>query len=287
MRDLSGKIAVVTGGGSGIGAGLVRALAQEGARIAIADITPDTAHAVAEEVKAVGGEAFVVACDVSDRASINRMKEVVNDALGPVSLLFANAGVTAFERFTEMSERSIDWIIQVNLMGVTNCLAAFLPDMVAAGEGHVVATASAAGLNPAWVPCHAPYSAAKMGIIGLMLNLRYELELSGVGATVLVPYGVDTAMREKNESYRPERFGGPRSGPIAIPEAFYQDIALDFRTPDEVAPMVLNAVRKNLPMVVTDAAQRETFRTTYVDLVMRAFDEAEAHDRETGRIARP
>ncbi|MCK9563797.1 MAG: SDR family oxidoreductase [Bacteroidales bacterium] len=282
MQDFKGKTALVTGGGSGIGRGLAEALGAEGARVVIGDIILDNARAVAKRINDNGGEAVALHCDVCDREAIARMKEEANKAFGTVSLLFANAGATSFERLVDMTPASVDWICQVNLMGVLNSISAFLPDMIAAGEGHVVATASAAGLNPAWIPYHAPYSGAKMGIIGTVLNLRHEMAEEGVGATVLVPYGVETGMRENNESYRPAQFGGPRKEEVVIPEGSFRNIKLSFRQPEEVAQMVLRAVRRNSPIVLTDAAQRQVFQETYVDLVMKAFDEAEAFDREQG-----
>ncbi|HHX82648.1 MAG TPA: SDR family oxidoreductase [Pseudomonadaceae bacterium] len=280
MQDFSGKTALVTGGGSGIGRALALALAAEGARVVIGDIILDNAQAVATEIAEKGGEALAVHCDVCDREAIKRMKTEANEAFGRVSLLFANAGATSFERLVDMTADNLDWICQVNLMGVTNCIAAFLPDMLAAGEGHIVATASAAGLNPGWIPYHVSYSGAKMGIIGTVLNLRHEIAEQGVGATVLIPFGVETGMKDHNESYRPARFGGPRQEAVVVPEGSFKEIKLHFRQPEEVAPMVLRAVHRNQPMVVTDASQRHVFQETYVDLVMSAFDEAEAYDRE-------
>jgi NAD(P)-dependent dehydrogenase (short-subunit alcohol dehydrogenase family) len=279
MRDFGGKTALVTGGGSGIGRSLALALAGEGARVVIGDIRLETARAVAKEIEAGGGTALAVHCDVSDRAAVRQMKTSANDAFGSVSLLFPNAGATSFERLTDMSEDDVDWILQSNLMGVTHCLTTFLPDMIAAREGHVVATASAAGLLPSWIPFHVPYSGAKMGIIGMMLNLRHELAEFGVGATVLCPFGVETGMRENNARYRPTRFGGPRTEPVKLP-TFFETAKLNFRSPDEVAQLVLRAVRDDRPMVVTDASQRSTFLASYVDLVMAAFDDVEAFDRE-------
>jgi NAD(P)-dependent dehydrogenase (short-subunit alcohol dehydrogenase family) len=280
MRDFDGKTALVTGGGSGIGRSLALALAREGARVAVGDIRIETARAVADEIESGGGTAVAIHCDVSDRAAVRQMKKSANDALGPVSLLFPNAGATSFERLTDMSENDVDWILQSNFMGVAHCLTAFLPDMIAAREGHVVATASAAGLLPSWIPFHVPYSGAKMGIIGMMLNLRHELAEFGVGATVLCPFGVETGMRENNARYRPTRFGGPRSEPVKLPGTFFETTKLNFRSPDEVAQLVLRAVRDDRPMVVTDASQRAAFLTSYVDLVMGAFDDVEAFDRE-------
>lgn len=280
MTEISGRIAVVTGGGSGIGRGIALQAARAGAAVAIADILEDTAHKVADEIRAEGGRAIGVQCDVIDRASIARMKARVIAELGPVSLLFANAGATSFERITDMSDADVDWIIHANLMGVTNCILAFYPDMVAAKGGHVLATASTAGLLPTWVPYHAPYSGAKLGIIGMMLNLITEARENNVGVTVLCPGGVVSGMKENNSRYRPERFGGPTEGGVKIPEGFFQHAALNFRPAEEVGAMVIDAVRQNQPMVVTDGTMRKIFRETYVDLVEKAFDFVDAFDRD-------
>ncbi len=228
-----------------------------------------------------------VACDVSDRASVQRMKAEATAAFGrPVSLLFANAGATSFERLTDMSENDVDWIIQVNLMGVTNCLMSFYPDMVAARDGHVFATASVAGLLPGWVPYHAPYSAAKLGVIGMMLNLRIEAAEFGVGCTVLCPGGVQSGMKANNARYRPERFGGPGEGEVKIPEGFFAHANLRFRPAEDVAQMVLRAIRKNRPIVVTDGTMRDVFMDNYVKVVMEAFDDVDAFDGTGSNKAR-
>jgi short-subunit dehydrogenase len=121
-----------------------------------------------------------------------------------------------------------------------------------------------------------------MGVIGLMLNLRNEAAESGVGVTVLCPGGVTTSM-VNSPSYRPARFGGPSNAKVKRPEGFFQQAALEFRPPEQVAQIVLRAVRENRPMVLTDASMRKTFVETYVNVVMEAFDQVEAFDRETAR----
>lgn len=103
MTEPGGKAALVTGGGSGIGRALAKALAAEGASVVVADILPENAQQVASEITRAGGSALAVACDVSDRASVRDMKGQANAAFGPISLLFANAGVTSVERLTDLS----------------------------------------------------------------------------------------------------------------------------------------------------------------------------------------
>jgi short-subunit dehydrogenase len=160
-------------------------------------------------------------------------------------------------------------------MGVTNCLLTFLPDMIAAGDGHVVATASTAGLFPEWIPYHAPYSAAKAGIIGLMLNTRVELSEVGVGCSVYCPGGVLGSLRENNMRYRPARFGGPTDEPLKGNEEWLEQAKLHFLTPEEAAPFVLNGVRKNLAVILDHSDQRQVFLDHYVNSVLFGYDEAE------------
>ena len=150
MTEITGRAAVVTGGGSGIGMGLAKQLAKQGASVAVADILLDNARKVAEEINAAGGKAFAIHCDVCERDSIRQMKAEANEALGPIKLVFANAGATSFAPLMDVSDEDVDWIIQVNLMGVMHTTRAFLPDMIAGGEGHIVATSSMAGLLPGW-----------------------------------------------------------------------------------------------------------------------------------------
>jgi NAD(P)-dependent dehydrogenase (short-subunit alcohol dehydrogenase family) len=280
MTDIKGRNALITGGGSGIGEALAKALAAEGASVAVADIILTNAQRVAGEITAAGGTAFAVACDVCERDSIRRMKEEVNAALGSVSLLVANAGATSFERLVKMSDADIDWIIQVNLMGTTYCLQAFLPDMIEANEGHVVAVASMAGMLPAWIPYHAPYSAAKMGVIGMMLNLGIELREHNIVATTYCPGGVATGMKDNNERYRPARFGGPGPGPVRVPEGFMHENITAFLPPQQIAPMVLRAIRNNRRIVFDHAEQRKIWIETYQSLVLEAFDDVQEYEQQ-------
>jgi NAD(P)-dependent dehydrogenase (short-subunit alcohol dehydrogenase family) len=282
MTDIAGRTALVTGGGSGIGRGLALALAAEGASVVVADILLDKAQAVAEQIKAAGGAAIALACDVCERASIKQMQADASAAYGPVTLLFANAGATSFDPLTEMSDDDVDWIIQVNLMGVMNTTRAFLPEMIAQREGHIMATASMAGLAPGWIPTHAPYSAAKAGIIGLMMNIALELKPHNIFTTSYCPGGVASGMKANNARYRPAKFGGPGQGEVQVSDASANAKQMAFYAPDAVAPMVLRAVRNNRPFVFDHADQRRVFRETYSGVVEACYDDIDAYEREFG-----
>jgi NAD(P)-dependent dehydrogenase (short-subunit alcohol dehydrogenase family) len=277
MTEIRNRTAVVTGAGSGIGRALAHALAAEGASVVVSDIRRDSAEAVAEEIRRSGGAAVAIACDVSLRESVRELAARAGAAFGPVALLFANAGVSSIERLTELSDADFDWLTQVNFSGVSHCLRAFLPPMVERRAGHVVATASVVGLLPSFLPRHVPYTAAKAGVIAMMLNLREELSELGIGCTVLCPSGVATRIGE-TPRYRPARFGGPFEPPPRHANAGALPRKLTFRKPEKVARMLLEAVRENRPLVVTDASQRDDFLRGYVDVVLSAFDDCAAFD---------
>ena len=285
MTDIKGKTAVVTGGGSGIGMGLAKGLARAGASVVVADIILDNARKVADEIAVAGGQAVAIHCDVCERNSIASLKAEANKAFGPVQLVFANAGATSFDPLMDMSDDDVDWIIQVNLHGVMNTVRAFLPDMMAAREGHIVSTASMAGLLPGWIPVHVPYSAAKMGIIGFTMNLALELKPFNVNTTIYCPGGVATGMKENNARYRPARFGGPIEAGVHISEESFKGKSITFLTPDEIAPIVLRAVRNNRPFVFDHPEQRANFRETYSSIIEACYDDADEYSPEDAAAA--
>jgi NAD(P)-dependent dehydrogenase (short-subunit alcohol dehydrogenase family) len=274
VTEIAGKTAFVTGGGSGIGRGLALALAREGAAVVVVDILGDRADGVAAEIRAAGGRALALECDVSSRAAVRQAHAAANRTFGKVLLLFANAGATSFDPIDSVSDQIMDWIIEVNLMGVSHCAQVFLPDMIAARDGHLMATSSMAGLIPDLVGEHAHYAAAKLGVLGLVFGLRREIQQLGIGTTVLCPGGVKTQMASSG-SYRPARFGGPFQRTRTAPA--YHKVQL-FRPPEEVAEMVLAGVRNNRAVVVTDDAYRQVFVEQYVNPVLQAFDDVAAFE---------
>jgi NAD(P)-dependent dehydrogenase (short-subunit alcohol dehydrogenase family) len=274
MTEIAGKVAFVTGGGSGIGRALVLALGQEAAAVVVADIDGERAEAVAADIRAAGGRSLALQCDVSDRASVRRAHAEANRAFGKVLLLFANAGATSFDPIESVPDEVMDWIVEVNLMGVSHCAQVFLPDMIAAGEGHVMATSSMAGLIPDLVGEHAHYAAAKLGVIGLLFSLQREVKGQGVEVTVLCPGGVRTGLALWGW-FRGVGLGGGLLGWGC--GGWLHKVQL-FRPPEEVAEMVLLAVRNNRPVVVTDESYRQVFVDHYVEPVLAAFDDVAAFD---------
>lgn len=282
MTEVAGKAAVVTGGGSGIGMGLAKELARQGASVAIADILLENARRVADEITAEGGTAIAIHCDVCEPSSIEQMKIEATDALGTVELVFANAGATSFVPVTELTGSEVEWMTAVNQHGAIWTALAFLPDMIEAGGGHIVATASMAGLVPTLIPVHSAYSAAKMGVIGFFRNMQLEVAEHGVVCTIYCPGGVLNGMRDHNAKYRPERFGGPSDERMHVPHSSFKDNRLRFYMPEEVAPMVLQAVRDDRPFVFDHSEQRQQFRALYADVVEACFDDVERWEQEHG-----
>jgi len=213
MRELGGKVAVVTGGASGIGRGMVLAFADAGMHVAIADVEPAAAEKVADEVRARGVKALVVATDVASRDSVEALASRVYAELGAAHVLCNNAGVAVFGPLAEMSDSDWRWVLGVNLDGVVNGLQAFLPRMKAqSGEKHVVNTASVAGVIA--FPGLGVYNATKYAVVGISETLRLEGAAWGLGASVLCPGAVRTRIME-SERNRPAALGD--SKPIDIP----------------------------------------------------------------------
>jgi len=211
MRELRGKVAVVTGGGSGIGRGMALAFADAGMHVVVADIEPTAADKVAAELAPKGVKAIAVQADVTRREAVEALAERTYRDFGAAHVLCNNAGVAVFGTLDETRDTDWRWVLSVNLEGVVNGLQAFLPRMKAqAGPKHVVNTASVAGI--AALPGLGVYTATKYAVVGISETLRLEGPRYELGCSVLCPGAVSTNIMT-SERNRPGDLG--QSKPFA------------------------------------------------------------------------
>jgi NAD(P)-dependent dehydrogenase (short-subunit alcohol dehydrogenase family) len=250
MDEFAGRVAAITGGGSGIGRGMALAFAGEGMKLAIMDVDLDAARRVAAEIEALGGEALALPCDVSDRANVRAAADRIFAHFGAVHVLCNNAGVTLFRKVVDMTDHDWDWMLGVDLLGIVYGYQAFLPRMVAQKSGgHVVNTSSAAGVVPDVVTDHTAYAASKAAAVALALNLRLELAEENIGVSALCPGLVRTALLEAGRT-RPARFGGPTGESQHVPGA--DDPMRDAMSAEDVGRMVVEGIRRNQKYIFTD-----------------------------------
>jgi len=191
----AGRVAVVTGGASGIGLGVARRFAADGHRVAIFDRDGAAAAAAAEELAAGGASALAVEVDVAGWASVAAGFDRVRAELGPVEILVTSAGIEAFDSVAKITPEVWDRIIAVNLTGTFTCAQAAIADMVPAGWGRIVTIASSSAQSGA--PRMAHYAASKGGVIGLTKALAVELARSGITVNTIPPSLVHTPMVDK------------------------------------------------------------------------------------------
>src|SRR5438270_2012825 len=255
MKDLAGKVAVITGAGSGFGREFARIAVRERMKLALADVQQDALEAVAAECRAQGAEALAVAIDVSKAADVQQLADRTMAKFGAVHLLFNNAGVAGAGGYVwETSDEDWRWLLGVNLMGVVNGIRSFVPLMLKQDcECHVVNTASAAGLVSA--PLMSVYNASKHAVVTLSETLFHDLRLANakVGVSVLCPAFVPTNIRSSERNRPPELTDDApltRSQIIAR-ERSEKAVASGRLTAAEVARMTFDAIHENRFYVIT------------------------------------
>lgn len=191
---LSGKTAVVTGGGQGIGEAVVRALTDAGASVVISGRTLSKLERLAEELRQEGRNVWAAACDVSDPAAIARLAAVAKDKLGPVDILVNNAGIAESAPIARTSLEDWEKMLRINATGAFLCLQTFLPDMVERKWGRIVNVASMAGLMG--MPYIIAYAASKHALVGLTRAAAAEVGKHGVTVNAVCPGYVNTPMTD-------------------------------------------------------------------------------------------
>jgi NAD(P)-dependent dehydrogenase (short-subunit alcohol dehydrogenase family) len=240
--ELSGKVAVITGGASGIGLATGRALAARGTHLVLVDVEEEALVRAAQSIAAplhVRVETRV--CDVSDYAAMTALADDVVATFGRVHIVFNNAGVAVGGPIAEMKHEDWRWIIDVDLWGPIHGVEAFLPHVRRSGEGgHILFTASFAGLVPN--VGLGPYCVAKYGVVALAEVLQKELRGEGIGVSVLCPMRVGTSIGN-SERNRASRYGGATGSPqVEDQSEANEDLAGRVLAVDDVAAQVVAAI---------------------------------------------
>ena len=273
MRDIAGKVAVVTGGGSGIGRGMALAFAEAGMHVVLADVDLGAADTVRAEVEAHGSRALVVETDVRRREALVALADRTYAEFGEVHVLCNNAGVVTFGPMDALVDADWQWVLGVNLLGVIHGLQAFLPRMKAqSGWKHVVNTASIAGVVP--YEEIGPYVASKYAVVGLSESLRLEGAASELGCTVVCPGNVRTRIVQSARNRHPD-LGGPH----AVVNREVQEQTDAGIEPEHVGRLVRHAVRDNRPYVFTHPENR-AFVAARFAAMLDAFDSLDGVDQE-------
>lgn len=263
MKDFAGRTAFITGGANGIGLGLARALLAEGVKVAIADIRQDSIDAALDALD--NHEATGLCMDVSSREEFAEAADEAERRLGPVSLVFNNAGINLFQTIDESSYDDWDWVLGVNLYGVINGVQTFVPRMKGRGaDGHVVNTASMSCFLAGPVP--GIYNTAKFAVRGLSESLRYSLAPHRIGVSVLCPGLVKSHIHASDE-VRPDALGA-RGKPVDA--AFNTQLAKVHEAgmePDEVAAKTLEAIHENKFYIFPHPEFRDELREVFDEII--------------------
>ncbi|ODV42813.1 2-hydroxycyclohexanecarboxyl-CoA dehydrogenase [Cupriavidus sp. UYMMa02A] len=205
MQGLKGKTVIVTGGGGGIGGATCLRFAQEGAAVAVLDLSADAARRVADRITEAGGRALAIPCDITDRASVDVAIAAVQEALGPVDVLVNNAGWDVFRPFTKTEPAQWERLIAINLTGALHMHHAVLPGMVERKRGRIVNIASdAARVGSSG---EAVYAACKGGLVSFSKTIAREHARHGITVNVVCPGPTQTALFEdyKQGAGNPEK----------------------------------------------------------------------------------
>lgn len=233
---LKDRVAVVTGGGRGIGRAIALAFAREGAAVVVAARSRDEVERVAREIEDAGGRARGVSVDVSRSADVAGLAETALSAFGAVEILVNGAGVHRIAPLAELDEATWTQIIDVNLHGPFRCIKAVLPGMLERNWGRIINVSSVLGKIGA--PFTAAYTASKHGLIGLTRALAWELGRTGITVNAICPGLVDTAMTRETIPARVRLFGAPSVE--AMRERMLQAVPQQrMLEPEEIAPLAV------------------------------------------------
>jgi NAD(P)-dependent dehydrogenase (short-subunit alcohol dehydrogenase family) len=243
LRTYTGSVAVVTGAASGIGRGLAEELARRGSEVILADLQIELAEEVAAAIRASGGNAQASRLDVSEASAVDALLRDTVERTGRLDYLFNNAGIGVAGAFEKHTLEDWDRIIGVNLRGVIHGVHSAYPIMQRQGFGHLVNTASLAGLVPS--AGMVAYTATKHAVVGLSTALRAEVAADGIRVSVLCPGVIRTAILEGGG-----KFGKVYAENIDMEQQGKMLAQLKPMLPDQFARQALNAIARNAAIIV-------------------------------------
>jgi NAD(P)-dependent dehydrogenase (short-subunit alcohol dehydrogenase family) len=266
LNQLGGKVAVVTGGASGLGRAMALAFASEGMHVALADVDETGLTQTGKDVAACGMKSLSMRVDVSKAAEVEAFAEKSARELGAIHLVCNNAGVALSGALWETSEAEWQWILGVNLLGVVHGVRTFAPRLIAQDEGHIVNTASVAGLiSP---PGMGAYCVSKHAVVTLSEALHHDLRERGsrVGVSVLCPAYVPTGIAD-SERNSPTKVIAKSKERLAKEAALKKAVASGKLSADDVARAVVAAVKENRFYVLTHPGIKGAVRARMEDVL--------------------
>jgi NAD(P)-dependent dehydrogenase (short-subunit alcohol dehydrogenase family) len=274
MKDFKEKVAVVTGGASGIGLGIAKALAKAGAHIVVADIQEDKALQAATELAILRVHSSAFTCDVTDRSSVEKLADHAWTTFGHVDIIVNNAGVmTEGCPLVDGKESDFRWLLDVNLIGEWNGCSIFGKRFIEQGtEAHILNTASENSFYVA-VPYSGFYVATKHAVLGMSDSLRMEMP-EFVNVSILACGLVNTNLSSATEM-KPERFGGPVIQDEETKKSGKQVMGLGM-DPDEIGRLTVEGMQRGDFYIVTHPHNRDYIADRYEE-ILRAYDTYAPH----------
>ena len=265
MRSVEGAVAVITGAGSGIGRATALSLARRGCAVVVSDLDVVRAQTVAAEIEDQGWRAASAKCNVANNDEVEALADSALSVFGRVDIVMSNVGIIAKGLPLEIPLEAWDSVFDVNVLGTVRVLQAFLPTLLEQGSGHVVTTASTAGLFP-YAFDRLPYASSKAAVVALSESLALYLRPRGVGVTCFCPAGVMTNIVEQIREYGPPT-------PLQAPQ-------IPLITADAAAELVVQGILRNQLLVLTDSEaeamverhslDREGFLRTQIEYLEKA-----------------
>jgi NAD(P)-dependent dehydrogenase (short-subunit alcohol dehydrogenase family) len=293
MKEITGKTAFITGGGSGIGLGMAKAFAKAGMQVVIADLRQDHLDEAMGFFKKANQPVHPIALDVSDRNAMSSAAREAEDVYGPVHVLCNNAGINIICPLDQAGYEDWDWLIGVNLGGIINGLVAFIPRIKEHKQGgHIVNTSSIAGIVAG--PGNGIYAATKFAIRGLSESLRYDLAPYGIGVSVLCPGTVATKLYQ-SEEHRPARYEGVVDDIVlknrALTGQLFREVLPTGMDPVKVGEKVLRGIQHNDFYILPHPEFKKEFRESFDEIIAALPDEPldprrEVHEEQRRRHRR-